>query len=59
MKASQILKSKTINFNGLYLAGIAILTAFGIEIDEKVVAAGATLLNWILRAFTKVPLQEK
>jgi len=59
MTITQILKSKTINFNALYLALIAVMKSFGMEIDETVVAAGATLLNWILRAFTNKPLSEK
>lgn len=50
-------KSKTINFNALYLAVIAILTqGFGIVIDPAVVTAGGVLLNWILRFITKQPI---
>ena len=57
---TKFLKSKTINFNAIYLALIAILTqGFGVEMSTEVVAAIQTLMNWILRAITKVPLSEK
>ena len=59
MEIKQIFKSKTIDFNAGYLALVALIGALGYEIKPEVVAAGATLLNWVLRFFTKVPLKEK
>jgi len=59
MKIAQIFKSKTIDFNAGYMALIALVGALGYEIRPEVVAAGATLLNWILRFFTVKPLKEK
>ena len=50
-------KSKTLNFNAIYMALIAILTqGVGIVLDPEVVAAGGVLLNWILRLLTKEPI---
>ena len=45
-------KSKTINFNAMYLAIIAVLQAFGLEIPTEAVVAVQTLINIILRAVT-------
>ena len=59
MKPVQFLKSKTVNFNGLYMAGVAIAQAFGLQIPVEGVAAGQTILNIILRTVTRIPLAEK
>lgn len=49
--------SKTINFNGIYLACVAIATeGFGLTIDPTIVAGGQALMNLILRKFTKEPI---
>ena len=50
-------KSKTLNFNAIYLAVIAAMTqGFGIAISPELVAAGGVILNAILRLFTTEPL---
>lgn len=59
MTFKQILKSKTIDFNAGYAAVIVLIGALGYVISPEVVAAGAMLMNWLLRVFTKVPLNEK
>jgi len=59
MTFKQIIKSKTIDFNAGYLALIALVGALGYELDPKVVAAGAMVLNWILRFFTTKALADK
>jgi len=55
----KLLKSKTIDFNAGYAALIVLLSALGFEIDPKIVAAVAALMNWILRAITKTALMDK
>ena len=57
--ATNILKSKTIDFNAICLAAFALLTGFGIEVPAEVVAAVVTIGNFILRFFTDKPLSEK
>lgn len=52
-------KSKTINLNAAGVALVPLLQAFGIMLDPTMVAAGFTLLNWILRSVTKKPLADK
>ena len=53
------LKSKTINFNALFLAVIAVAGAFGFEMKPELVAALQTILNVGLRFVTDSPLGEK
>jgi hypothetical protein len=50
--------SKTINFNAIYLAMIAVITeGFGIALDPTIVAGGQALMNLILRKyFTREPI---
>lgn len=50
--------SKTINFNAIYLACIAIaVEGFGYTIDPTIVAGGQALMNLILRKyFTREPI---
>lgn len=56
----KFLKSKTINFNAIYLALVAIVTkGFGYDIDPEIIAACQTLMNWILRYLTKEPMSAK
>lgn len=51
-------KSKTINFNALYLAVVAAVTeGFGVQIDPAVIAAVQTLMNFVLRKVTKEPIE--
>ena len=45
-------KSKTINFNALFLAIISALQAAGIVIPTEYVAVAQTILNLILRSVT-------
>lgn len=59
MKAKQLLKSKTFDFNALLTAIVVILGQFGVEITPEVVAAIFAVGNWIIRFFTKVPLGDK
>ncbi len=49
-------KSKTLNFNALYLALVAVVGAFGIELGPELVTAGGVILNAILRTITSEPL---
>jgi hypothetical protein len=50
-------QSKTINFNAIFLAIIAIVTqGFGIDIPAEWIAAAQTFLNIILRLITKQPI---
>ena len=53
------LKSKTINYNGLYLAIVAMLPALGIAVKPELVAAGQTILNVVLRFMTESSLEDK
>ena len=56
----KFLKSKTINFNAIYLALIAIIQeGFGVSLDPAIVAAVQTIFNWILRYVTKEPMSAK
>ena len=54
-----MLKSKTINFNALFLAVIAVAGAVGFEMQPELVAALQTRLNVALRFVTDLPLGEK
>lgn len=53
------LKSKTVNFNALFLALVAVSGACGISLEPELVAALQTLLNVILRFLTSEPLEAK
>ena len=53
------LKSKTINYNGLYMAVIAMLPALGVTVAPELVAAGQTILNVVLRFVTESSLEDK
>ena len=53
------LKSKAINLNALYLAVIATLGAYGVELKPELVALGSMVLNIVLRMITDRPLSEK
>ena len=53
------LKSKTINFNALYMAIVASLPVFGVNVTPEQVAAGQTILNVILRFLTDTPIGDK
>jgi len=55
----RILKSKTIDFNAGYAALIVLLGALGFEMDPKIVAAVAALVNVFLRPFTTKALKDK
>ena len=50
-------KSKTIDFNVIYLAGIAILVkGLGIEIPPELIVAVQTIMNIVLRKLTTDPI---
>ena len=59
MKILQMLKSKTINFNALATAVVAILTSLGVEIPVEVVTGIFAIGNFILRLLTKEPVSAK
>lgn len=59
MKASQLAKSKTLDFNVLVAAVFSGLKAFGVEVPAEVVVAVTTIGNFILRLKTKAPISEK
>ena len=59
MEAKQIIKSKTINANGLYVAVIAVLGAYGVPLKPELVALGQMVLNIVMRMVTKGPLSDK
>ena len=50
--------SKTINFNAIFLAAVAVLSeGFGIAIDPTIIAGAQTLMNLLLRKyFTTEPI---
>jgi hypothetical protein len=57
MEETKWYKSKTLNFNALYMAIVAAITqGFGIEIPAEAIAAVQTLLNIGLRFVTKGPI---
>lgn len=58
---SNVLKgrSKTVNFNALFLALVAIAGALGFTPSADVVAAIQTVLNIVLRFVTDTPLADK
>ena len=51
--------SKTINFNAIYLALVAIaVEGFGVEIDPTIIVGLQTLVNIVLRKyFTREPIE--
>ena len=53
------LKSKTVNFNALFLALVGVSKALGYEIPAETVAAVQTILNIILRFVTTTSLESK
>lgn len=59
MEAKQLVKSKTINFNALYVAVIAVLGSYGVPLKPELVALGQMVLNIVMRMVTKGPLAEK
>ena len=59
MKAKQLCKSKTLEFNVLIPAIYAFLIAIGIDIPEDVMVGVLAIGNFILRFITKKPLAEK
>ena len=59
MKAKQLFKSQTLDFNILVPAIYAFLIAIGIDIPEDVMIGVLAIGNFILRFVTKKPLAEK
>ena len=52
-------KSKTVDVNAAAAGVVGLLAYFGFEIPMEVVAAAFTILNWVLRLFTKEPISAK
>ena len=50
-------KSKTINFNAIFLAAVAVVTeGFGVVLDPTIIAGAQTIMNLILRRLTNTPI---
>ena len=59
MKLSQLLKSKTVNFNTWVPAIAMLLNTVGIAIPAEVVAGVLAIGNFLLRLITKEPVSAK
>ncbi len=55
----QLFKSKTINFNALVPAAVAILAAFGVAVPATLVTAILVIGNMLLRMLTKEAIADK
>lgn len=59
MNFLKIFKSKTIDFNVLAAAIVAILAQAGVAVPVEVVTAVFAIGNFVLRLITKKPIAEK